>query len=99
MYNIVHGVVAILKELDIITEEAYHKLCRELSTKIWPGNTEEALQIVQEAIAKVEKEIGTSIKNEPWSYQANNSSTVISKLTKDIETLNKKVEKLTAKKA
>ena len=67
MYNLVYGFVAVLEELDIISEEAYHAFCRRLSTKILPSNSRDALVVVQEVFKDTEKELsGKNIKVEPW---------------------------------
>lgn len=66
MYNLVYGFVALLKELDIISEEAYHAFCKELSTKILPSNSQDALSVVEDVVKKVEKDLKGAIKVEPW---------------------------------
>lgn len=70
MYNLVHSFVAILKELDIIDEQAAAALSRELSTKILPSNPEDSMRQVEAAFKAVAKTLeGGIIKNEPWLVQ------------------------------
>ena len=58
--------VAILKELDIITEDAAKALSKELSTKILPSNPEDALKQVAAAVETVRKSLDGDVKVEPW---------------------------------
>lgn len=68
MYNLVHMYVAVLKQLNIISEEGAKELSRELSTKILPSNPEDAMKQVEEAVLAVEKRLGGAVKVEPWLY-------------------------------
>lgn len=83
MYNLVHLFVALLKELDILTEEAAKELSKELSTKILPSNPEDALRQVGEAVKTVRSKLDSEVKVEPWLYH-------ISQLEDRIKTLESK---------
>lgn len=70
MYNLVYGFVALLKELDVISEEAYHAFCRELATKILPSNSKDAASVVHDVVVKVEANLKKdTLKVEPWLNQ------------------------------
>lgn len=66
MYNLVHVFIGLLKELDLITEEAAAALSREMSTKILPSNPEDSMRMVTEAVDKVKDKLDTELKLEPW---------------------------------
>jgi len=67
MFNLVYWFVGILEELGVVSEEGYHALAKELSTKILPSNSKDALKQVQDAFKAVEKDMkGNVIKVEPW---------------------------------
>lgn len=66
MNNLMHMYVAILKHLGILSEDGAKELSKALSTQIMPSNPEDAMHQVEQAIADVEKKLGTKIKVEPW---------------------------------
>ena len=71
MYNLVHMYVAVLKQLEIISEEGAKELSRELSTKILPSNPEDAMFQVEQAVKAVEHRLSNHIKMEPWLDRIN----------------------------
>lgn len=66
MNNLTHTYIAVLKHLGLLTEEGAKELSKELSSAILPSKPEDALIQVDEAIKKVEKKLGESVKLQPW---------------------------------